>query len=119
MLTKKRKIGNLGEKIAKKHLENKGFSFVDANFLKPFGEIDLIMKKGKIYYFVEVKTTRNINFEFLPEQHFDFKKMQKFEKVVNFYVEQNDISDFDLLLLAVYLDIKNKKAKVKIIDSIF
>lgn len=119
MKTKSRKIGDLGEKIAQKYLENKGFSFVEANFLQPFGEIDLVMKKGKRYLFVEVKTSEKINPEFLPEERFDFRKMSRFEKIVNFYVEQNDILDFEMILVAVYLDIKNKKSKVKIIDSIF
>lgn len=119
MKTKSRKIGDLGEKIAQKYLENKGFSFVEANFLQPFGEIDLVMKKEKVYYFIEVKTSEKINPEFLPEERFDFRKMNRFEKIVNFYVEQNDILEFEMVLVAVYLDIKNKKSKVKIIDSIF
>lgn len=119
MKTKSRKIGDLGEKIAKKYFENKGFSFVEANFLQPFGEIDLVMKKEKVYYFIEVKTSEKINPDFLPEERFDFRKMKRFEKVVNFYVNEKKVLDFEMILVAVYLDIKNKKSKIKIIDSIF
>lgn len=54
--TEKQKIGHLGEDIAQKYLENKGFSIIGQNYLKKYGEIDIIAKKGKILHFVEVKT---------------------------------------------------------------
>lgn len=54
--TEKQKIGRLGEDIAQKYLENKGFSIVEQNFLRKCGEIDIIAKKGKILHFIEVKS---------------------------------------------------------------
>jgi Holliday junction resolvase-like predicted endonuclease len=54
--TEKRKIGDIGEKIAGRFLVSMGFEIVGWNYLKPWGEIDIIVKrKGKIH-FVEVKT---------------------------------------------------------------
>ena len=54
--TEKQIIGRLGEDIAKKYLENKGFTIICLNYRKKCGEIDIIAKKGEITHFIEVKT---------------------------------------------------------------
>lgn len=54
--TEKQKIGRLGEDIAVKYLENRGFEIIERNYLKKCGEIDIIAKKGKILHFTEVKS---------------------------------------------------------------
>lgn len=50
------KLGKKGEKIARKFLKRRGWKIVEKNFKTPFGEIDIIARKGDIYAFVEVKT---------------------------------------------------------------
>jgi Holliday junction resolvase-like predicted endonuclease len=54
--TKKRETGDLGEKIAGRFLRSKGFDIVGWNYLKPWGEIDIITQKGEETHFIEVKT---------------------------------------------------------------
>jgi Holliday junction resolvase-like predicted endonuclease len=48
--------GNIGEEIACKFLESKGFKIVERNYRKKFAEIDIVARKGKIINFIEVKT---------------------------------------------------------------
>jgi putative endonuclease len=48
--------GRLGEKAAKKFLQNLGLKFLTANFRSSRGEIDLIFRDGDCLVFVEVKT---------------------------------------------------------------
>jgi putative endonuclease len=48
--------GELGERAAKKHLQQHGLKFVAANFHSKRGEIDLIFRDGDCLAFVEVKT---------------------------------------------------------------
>ena len=59
--TQKQKIGDLGEGIACNYLKNKGFKVIDRNYWKPWGEIDIIVKKQGIIHFVEVKTVQMQN----------------------------------------------------------
>jgi putative endonuclease len=56
--TEKRKTGDIGEKIAGRFLVSKGFEIVGWNYLKPWGEIDIIAKRKGKFHFVEVKTIR-------------------------------------------------------------
>jgi putative endonuclease len=48
--------GELGERAAKKHLQQSGLKFLTANFRSERGEIDLIFRDGDCLVFVEVKT---------------------------------------------------------------
>ena len=48
--------GELGERAAKKYLQQAGLKFLTANFHSERGEIDLIFRDGDCLAFVEVKT---------------------------------------------------------------
>ena len=48
--------GELGERAAKKHLQQRGLKFLTANFRSERGEIDLIFRDGDCLVFIEVKT---------------------------------------------------------------
>jgi len=56
MKTHKQKIGQIGEEIAENYLRENKFRIISRNYRKPWGEIDLIVQKGKSLHFVEVKT---------------------------------------------------------------
>lgn len=47
--------GRRWEKLAQEYLESQGLRFVEANFARRFGEVDLIMLHGDTLVFVEVK----------------------------------------------------------------
>lgn len=53
--TRERKIGDLGEKLARRHLKRKGYKILEKNFVAEGCEIDIIAKLGDTIAFVEVK----------------------------------------------------------------
>ena len=48
--------GKLGEEIAREFLEKKGYKIVGQNYKTKYGEIDLVVQKGKELIAVEVRT---------------------------------------------------------------
>jgi putative endonuclease len=56
--TDRQELGAAGELLARRHLEQRGYRFVAANWRRPYGELDLIMRDGDVLVFVEVKTRR-------------------------------------------------------------
>jgi putative endonuclease len=54
--TARQVLGAAGEQLARRHLEQQGYRFVTANWRRPYGELDLIMRDGDALVFVEVKT---------------------------------------------------------------
>src|SRR6266702_136332 len=47
--------GELGARVAKKHLKKQGLKFLTANFRTERGEIDLVMRDKDCLVFIEVK----------------------------------------------------------------
>jgi len=58
MRTENRKIGDLGENIAEKFLMKHGFDILERNYLRKWGEIDIVAKRNKKIHFVEIKTSK-------------------------------------------------------------
>ncbi len=48
-------LGQEGERLARRYLEQQGLTFVEQNVRYSFGELDLVMKQGSQWVFVEVK----------------------------------------------------------------
>jgi putative endonuclease len=52
----RRSLGALGERLARDHLEARGFEIVDANFRTRLGELDVVARDERFLVFCEVKT---------------------------------------------------------------
>ena len=68
VLTPERRIGNLGERVAARHLRRKGYRILERNYTAAGAEIDIIAKKKNITAFIEVKT-RNVKHLGYMEAH--------------------------------------------------
>lgn len=126
-ITQKRKLGDLGERVAAKYLENKGYEILDRNFQnnsgRQLGEIDIIAKDAKEneIVFVEVKTREYFKFkDTLPEENITYAKIRKLAKIAEAYLKIKNLLDenFRFDALSVWLDLRSKKAKVKHISNI-
>ena len=135
MLIGKKNIGNekgrLGEEIACRFLVNKGFKLIERNYQKKWGEIDIIASKYNILHFIEVKSvsremdnfnvTRETSDEYRAEDNIHPAKIKRISRTIQSYLSFKNISPETLWYfdaLTVKLDMKNKKAKVFIMDNI-
>lgn len=128
--TEKRKIGDLGESLACKHLKKQGSRIVERNYLRPYGEIDIVCTEGKTLVFVEVKTvTREINADnrvfagdgYRPEDNLHPQKLKRMRNVTQAYLHEkygDREVDWRFDAICVYLDQNSKKAHVNHIKDI-
>ncbi|MFN0060897.1 MAG: YraN family protein [Myxococcaceae bacterium] len=54
-LTDKQRLGEAAEALALLHLEKKGFTLCDRNVCSKWGELDLVVQRGELVCFVEVR----------------------------------------------------------------
>ena len=52
----RRRLGALGESLAARHMEARGYEVIDRNFRTRYGELDLVAKDARCLVFCEVKT---------------------------------------------------------------
>ncbi|MFC4212272.1 YraN family protein [Pedobacter lithocola] len=99
-------LGQKGEYIAKKYLEDKGYEILDENWVHGRAEIDLIVYKNGIIIFVEVKSRTSVAFG-QPEDFVQQAKQKQMEIASLEYIEimnhQNEIR-FDIIAITFKKD---------------
>lgn len=84
-------LGRLAEMKVCDYLQKKRYVLLDVNYSSRFGEIDLIMKKGKYICFIEVKM-RNSNSIAEPKEFVDKVKQQKIIKTAQLYLSSHSFN---------------------------
>jgi len=120
------KIGELGEGVACKFLIKSGFSILERNYTKKWGEIDIVAEKDNKRYFIEVKSTNVSSLEYIPnltyhpEENMHPWKLKRLRRVVETYLISKRLGyvDWQFDLLVVYLDTNNRLARVRVVDNI-
>jgi putative endonuclease len=120
------KIGQLGEEIACKFLMKHEFSILERNYTKKWGEIDIIAEKGSKRYFIEVKSKSVSSLDSVsyvtnrPEENMHPWKLKRLRRVVETYLISKRVGgiEWQFDLLVVYLDIDNRKARVKVVENV-
>ena len=124
------KTGETGENIAVKFLMKQGFEILDRNYTKKWGEIDIVAEKANKMYFVEVKSvsremlkdvTRETLDQYHPEDNMHPWKLERLSRTIQTYLLSKKIPDekeWQVDLMVVFLDLKNKKARIKLVSDI-
>lgn len=117
--TEKRKIGDIGEGVVCKYLENKGYVVRERNYWKPWGEIDIVAEKANSISFVEVKTVSRENIR--PEENMHPAKLKRLHRVIQTYLLDRKVPEnkqWRIDLACVFLNLTTKKARVEILENI-
>ena len=133
------KTGEIGENIAVKFLVKQGFSILDRNYTKKWGEIDIVAEKDSKLYFVEVKSVSRETLkdvtptnaktlagkhetldQYHPEDNMHHWKLKRLSRVIQTYLlsKNLDEKDWQVDLLVIFLSLKDKTAKIKVVKNI-
>ena len=127
--TKKRKLGDIGENIACEFLQRRGFELLDRNYLRKWGELDIVAKKDEVIHFIEVKSvsreiegrgvTRETTGSYRPEDNLHPWKLKRLSRVMQTYLLDKKLdNDFQLDIITVKMDMKTRQARVEIIENV-
>ena len=109
----KKEIGALGEKIACEFLEVKGYRVKSKNFRTPFGELDIIARRGNFTVFIEVRTrtTSSLGPPFLSVTRL---KQAHLIKNALFYLKKYGLVDSDWRIDVVSVKLNHDRILEKI-----
>lgn len=137
-----KKVGDLGESIAVKYLKNKGFSIVNRNYRKKYGEIDIVARgtlssatnpvpheTKEVVHFVEVKSVSYETKEMLeisvshetyrPEELVHSFKLNQIRKTAETWLSENQWNgEVQIDVIAVHMVSREKYALVKYIKNV-
>lgn len=127
------KVGAYGEEIAANYLKKLGHTILDTNYLKKWGEIDVVSRETTenkpIVHFVEVKTVsyetkndleRAVSYgTWRPEENVHPKKIQKLNRTIESWIMEKKCDlDWQIDIVAVRIVPREKYATVKYIPNI-
>ena len=96
--------GKTGENAAEKYLKKNGYTILERNYRKTYGEIDIIAKHGENIAFVEVKT-RKSDLYGTPAEFVTKSKQKKIIKTAYSYIQKYDLdAEFTFDIIEVYID---------------
>jgi putative endonuclease len=85
-----RATGRVGEDIAARALQDKGYQILERNFANKFGEIDIIAKDKNILVFVEVKAKTGVEFG-SPEEMVSPGKLHRIRNMATMYLKGESV----------------------------
>lgn len=121
----KRNIGNIGEDIACRYLQGKGFTIVTRNYSRKWGEIDIIAQKDSVPHFIEVKSvTGDFSREMgsrKPEDNVHPWKTRKIRRMVETYLsdmKKGSETEFQFDVISVYMNNETRRARVIMMENL-
>lgn len=91
--TEKRRRGDFGENLCCQFLLKNGYQILERNYLKTYGEVDVIALKDKVVSFVEVKTRKNSDFGY-PSEFVNVSKQKRIIRASEAYILENNLDDY-------------------------
>jgi len=100
-MAEKNETGKMGEEVARKYLEDKGYRVLETNWRFHRFELDIIATDDKELIIAEVKT-RSMNYLVTPEMAVDRTKIRRIVAATDAYMRRYNFSlpvRFDILAI--------------------
>ena len=125
--SRSRQLGNMGEDVACRYLESKGYKVLERNYLRFLGEIDIVAEKAGTVRFIEVKAisrenpedvTRESN-DYRPEEQVHPEKLRKLALMGEMYMnEKGDDREYQIDVVGVYLNSNKGVAICRLFEQV-
>jgi putative endonuclease len=109
--------GRKGEETAARYLAGRGYTILARNYRYRKAEIDLIVRKGNLLVFVEVKTRSRQDYGF-PEDAVSARKIQLFLRTADEYIYRTKWA-YDLRFDIIAIQVKGLEYEVYHIEDAF
>jgi putative endonuclease len=123
--SKSQKTGELGETIVVNYLLGKGFSVLERNYTKKWGEIDIVAKKGSMLHFIEVKSKSVLDLKDIfaqghrAEEGMHVWKVARLKRTLQTYLlERRWAGKWQFDLAIVHLCQKDRLARVTVLENL-
>lgn len=132
--TEKQRVGELGETRACEHLMKLGYKVVERNYLKKWGEIDIVARKGNKLHFIEVKSvsrdlSHNVTYVTNFQKHDSYRaednihpwKLQRLSRTIQSYLIDRDVPeniDWQFDIVTVHLDQKTGEFRIEKLEDV-
>lgn len=94
------RVGKWGEEKAVEYLKQKGDEIIGRNVRTPYGEIDIVARRGDTVIFVEVKT-RTSNTMGLPEDSITARKREHMTACAEHYAAEHEIDHWQIDVISI------------------
>ena len=112
--------GRLGEGMALRHLQERGYEILATNYRKRFGEVDIVARWRGTLVFVAVQTRHSRRYG-VPQEAVDERKQRQLARIAQDYLAAHHLENaparFDVI--AVTLDREDQPARIDHIDNAF
>lgn len=115
-------VGALGEDIGCRFLVKRGYSIIERNYRKKYGEIDIVARKSGTVSFVEVKSVFR-KFDsldaFHPEENVHHEKLRRLSRVIQVYISEHNMENnlWKFGVLCVFIDSVSHEARVRYFED--
>ncbi len=128
-MAKHNEIGKIGEDLGAKWLVSNGYEIIDRNYLKKYGEIDIVARETRKIHFIEVKTvsyetTQELKYAvshetWRPEENVHNEKIRRLKNTIQSWLaDRKYTGEFQIDILTVRLVPRRKFAQVHMLDNV-
>ncbi len=135
-MAKHNETGKLGEDLASKWLVSRGYKIITRNYLKKYGEIDIVAllpagqaEETRVIHFIEVKSVSyetKIDMEravshgtWRPEENVHYEKQRRLSRVIEVWLSENKYTDkWQIDILAVRIVSRERIARFSMLTNV-
>ncbi|NLK01168.1 MAG: YraN family protein [Clostridia bacterium] len=120
-MSRRKILGNYGEKLVREELIKRGYKILESNFRTRHGEIDIISKKGNTLVFTEVKTRTSFGFG-TPMEAVNHRKQRKVRQIAVEYLSKKSsggYGEYRFDAAAVLLTPQGQLKELEIYEGVF